>query len=78
MENRDYRNLEPATGPEPGGLKGEDGPARFDYDVQAWVQDGRYVSCSHPEEMGCQCYGKVHAGEPAELLEPEYGEVESQ
>lgn len=50
---------------EPGGLKGADGSARFDYDRQAWVQKGRYIRCGHPEDMGCDCYGKLHEGEPA-------------
>jgi hypothetical protein len=41
---------------------------RFDYDRQAWVKDGRYVRCGHPENMDCGCFGRAHAGElaPAE------------
>ena len=35
----------------------------YDYDNQAWVRNGRYVRCGHPESMDCSCYGKVHAGE---------------
>lgn len=35
----------------------------FDYKQQAWVINGRYVSCTHPESMNCKCYGKEHAGE---------------
>ena len=38
---------------------------RYDYDRQAWIQDGRYVSCAHPATMGCHCYGRLHAGEIA-------------
>lgn len=37
----------------------------FDYERQAWVVSGRYVSCAHPDSMGCTCYGKLHAGELA-------------
>lgn len=36
----------------------------FDYENQAWVVDGRYVSCGHPETMKCGCFGRIHAGEP--------------
>jgi hypothetical protein len=36
---------------------------RFDYDRQAWVKDGRYVRCGHPDP--CNCYGKAHEGETA-------------
>ena len=35
----------------------------YDYDNQAWVQYGRYLRCGHPDNMDCQCYGKLHAGE---------------
>lgn len=35
----------------------------YDYRNQAWVVDGRYVACSHPASMKCNCYGTVHAGE---------------
>lgn len=34
----------------------------FDYDVQAWTRDGRYVACAHTDPR-CGCFGKVHAGE---------------
>lgn len=37
----------------------------YDYDRQAWVKDGLYVRCGHPEAMNCGCYGRLHAGEPA-------------
>jgi hypothetical protein len=36
---------------------------QYDYENQAWVIDGVYQSCNHPDAMDCQCYGKVHAGE---------------
>jgi len=35
----------------------------YDYNNQAWVLDGRYVRCGHPESMDCRCYGREHAGE---------------
>ena len=35
----------------------------FDYDKQAWVEDGKYVRCGHPDSMNCDCYGKIHEGE---------------
>lgn len=35
----------------------------FDYTNQAWVVDGRYVSCGHHEAMICNCFGRIHAGE---------------
>jgi hypothetical protein len=38
---------------------------RYDYDNQAWVVDGLYQTCGHPEAMRCTCYGKLHAGEQA-------------
>ncbi len=39
----------------------------FDYTRQAWVKNGLYVRCGHPESMDCRCYGRVHEGEPANL-----------
>jgi hypothetical protein len=39
--------------------------AWFDYTHQAWVVDGRYVTCGHPPTMACGCYGRAHAGEAA-------------
>lgn len=41
----------------------------YDYKNQAWIIDGVYVSCAHPPDMNCHCYGKVHAGEPAVITE---------
>lgn len=35
----------------------------YDYINQAWVMDGVYVRCGHPEAMDCGCYGKEHEGE---------------
>jgi hypothetical protein len=34
----------------------------FDYTNQAWVVDGRYVRCGHPENMNCSCFGKTYEG----------------
>ena len=38
---------------------------QYDYDKQAYIVNGRYVRCGHPESMDCGCYGKEHAGEQA-------------
>jgi hypothetical protein len=35
----------------------------FDYTHQAWVKDGFYVRCGHPESMNCGCHGRIHADE---------------
>jgi len=35
----------------------------YDYENQAWVKDGHYLRCGHPEGMKCRCYGKEHEGE---------------
>lgn len=35
----------------------------YDYENQAWVKNGKYVRCGHPENMACNCYGKIHEGE---------------
>jgi len=37
----------------------------YDYENQAFVKDGKYVRCGHPENMNCKCYGRLHAGETA-------------
>lgn len=44
-------------------------PPIFDYANQAWIVEGKYVRCGHPETMACGCYGRAHAGEvaPAEV-----------
>jgi hypothetical protein len=39
---------------------------RYDYENQAWIQDGRYIRCGHPAAMNCGCYGKLHEGEKAQ------------
>ncbi len=41
----------------------------YDYDKQVWILDGKYVRCGHPESMGCDCYGRLHAGEMATITE---------
>lgn len=38
----------------------------YDYTRQAWVKDGKYVRCGHPENMQCPCYGRAHEGESIE------------
>ena len=35
----------------------------YDYANQTWIKNGRFISCDHPENMNCQCYGKLHYGE---------------
>lgn len=35
----------------------------YDYQNQAWIVNGRYVRCNHPDDVDCQCYGKLHEGE---------------
>ena len=35
----------------------------YDYNRQAWVIDGKYQRCGHPDEMPCGCYGRAHEGE---------------
>ena len=42
----------------------------YDYKNQAWVLNGRYVKCGHPETMNCNCYGRNHSSEetPIESL----------
>jgi hypothetical protein len=40
-------------------------PTYFDYDSQCWIVDGHVQRCGHPEMMNCQCYGRIHEGEPA-------------
>lgn len=52
--------------------------AGYDYINQAWVEDGVYVDCGHPQpgehmpEMGrafngCNCYGRKHQGERSDI-----------
>jgi hypothetical protein len=43
----------------------------FDYQHQSWVEDGRYIDCSHPETMACRCYGRTHAGEHCRYSNPD-------
>ena len=49
----------------PNNILSEDGRLMygFDYDNQAWVHNGKYVRCGHPDSMNCGCYGKEHEGE---------------
>lgn len=41
-----------------------DSQLHYDYQNQAWVRDGVYIRCGHPESMNCGCYGRLHEGEP--------------
>jgi len=41
----------------------------YDYEKQAWIINGKYVSCGHPDSMACKCYGKIHAGKPAVITQ---------
>lgn len=34
----------------------------YDYRNQAFVRDGIYVRCGHPETLNCQCFGKRKEG----------------
>jgi len=46
----------------------------YDYDNQAWVVNNKYERCGHPQEMNCNCYGKLHEGEkPIKEIEDKYG-----
>ena len=38
-------------------------PIIYDYDKQSYVRQGRWVDCGHPEDMECECYGRLHHGE---------------
>jgi len=38
---------------------------QFDYDNQAWIINGVYQDCNHPESMDCQCFGRLNAGKRA-------------
>jgi hypothetical protein len=35
----------------------------FDYENQAWVENGKYLRCGHPDPMDCGCFGRLHEGE---------------
>lgn len=35
----------------------------YDYTNQAWVVNGVYKNCGHPESMQCRCFGRKHEGE---------------
>ena len=40
----------------------------YDYKKQAWVINGKYVDCGHPEDMACKCYGREHEGNEAGFI----------
>jgi hypothetical protein len=42
---------------------------RYDYIHQAWVRNGVYVRCGHPDSLACSCYGRRHEGEIARVRE---------
>lgn len=46
----------------------------FDYRAQAWVKDGRYVRCGHPEAMACGCFGREREGEETVAQAQELGQ----
>ena len=35
----------------------------YDYEHQAWIVNGLFARCNHPESLDCKCYGKLHEGE---------------
>lgn len=35
----------------------------YDYENQSWIVEGKYIRCGHPEEMDCECFGKIHEGQ---------------
>ena len=37
--------------------------SRFDYRNQAWLVNGTYQDCGHPEAVDCECFGRIHEGE---------------
>ena len=49
----------------------DESPTFYDYENQAWVKDGKYVRCGHPDYMGCKCFGKIHEGEEFNTTEEE-------
>ena len=34
----------------------------YDYENQAWVKEGKYIRCGHPDSMNCNCYGRLNEG----------------
>lgn len=44
------------------------GTRNYDYDNQAWIVNGKYIRCGHPESMNCNCYGKLHEGESSQTI----------
>lgn len=45
---------------------------QYDYKNQAWVVDGKYADCAHPQAMNCGCFGRVNKGKEAPLSEDIY------
>jgi hypothetical protein len=51
----------------------------YDYTNQAWVTNGVYKRCGHPESMNCGCYGRAHRGEkPAQSIIEQYATAQGQ
>lgn len=48
----------------------------YDYRNQAWVKDGRYQDCGHPETMKCTCFGRKKKGYQTGAGGKEYFNVE--
>lgn len=38
----------------------------YDYENQAWVMEGKYIRCGHPDSMDCGCFGKEYEGKTVE------------
>lgn len=53
-----------------------DPDTHFDYECQAFVTDGRYVRCGHPEDTDCRCFGRLHEGEPEVTRNPSIGPMQ--
>ena len=49
----------------------------YDYTNQAWIVNGVYARCGHPEAMNCGCFGRLHAGETPDLANCDVSEVRS-
>ena len=41
----------------------------YDYQNQAWVVNGVYQRCGHPDSMNCQCFGRSHEGEQCAITD---------
>ena len=41
----------------------------YDYENQAWVKEGKYIRCGHPDSMNCNCYGRLNEGKETLITE---------